>query len=177
MKYLIPLLCGLLLLLSCKRSLTQNNEIIKVELARSGAWSDYGATISMDTSLNYKYFGDYMNWKQKYFAGKISPKYWDSVNQKFEKINFKTVAPHSKLVILDDDYFELIIYWKGGRRSITRYWDGGQEPILKVFDWLSSSYKSVKLEQVNTPFKFETTTHRKPKPKIDQAKFPPPIKQ
>jgi len=176
MKYLATLIC-FLFLLSCKKHLHQINEITKIELGRSGAWFDSGATISIDSSLSYKYYGDYGDIKQGYFIGRISSKYWDTLNQKFENAAFKTFLPDSKILILDDAYFELVIYWKDGKRKITRYWDGGKEPIVKVFNWLSISDKRVKLKQVSTPFKFETTAHRPPRPKIAQVKFPPPTKR
>jgi hypothetical protein len=174
MKYTL-ILSFIILLMSCKKAIHQNNEITKVELARGGAWFDFGATISVDSSLNYKYFGDYGKVKQGYFTGKVSHQFWDTLNQKFEEVKFKTVPPYSKIVLLDADYFELIIYWRNGKRKITRYWDGEQEPVIAVFNWLDSSYKSTRLKQVNNPFKFETTAHRQLKPKVDRSKFPPPI--
>jgi len=110
MKNLIPLVC-ILLLLSCgSKPHKPNNEIIRVELARCCAWFDSGATISIDSSLNYKYYGDYSNVKRGYFTGKISSTYWDTLKRKLENANFKTIPPNSKLVMLDAGYFEFIIY-------------------------------------------------------------------
>jgi len=163
MKYTL-ILSVIILLMSCKKAIHQNNEITKVELARSGTWFNLGATISVDSSLKYKYFGDYGQVKQGYFTGKVTRQFWDTLNQKFEKIKFKTVSPHSKLVLSDADYFELIIYWRNGKREITRYWDGGHEPVTTVIDWLDSSYKSTKLKQADNQFEFETTAHRQFKP-------------
>jgi hypothetical protein len=84
--------------------------------------------------------------KQGCFTGKVTRQFWDTLNQKFEEIKFKTAAPYSKLVLSDADYFELIIYWRNGKRKITRYWDGGQEPVIAVFNWLDSSYKNIRLK-------------------------------
>lgn len=108
MKYVLILLCFVLLLLSCTKPKQHKNEIIKVELARSGAWSDYGGTISIDTSLNYKYYGDYGNIKQGYFTGKISGKFWDTLNRKLEQIRYKKLPASDNANVVDVNYFELI---------------------------------------------------------------------
>src|SRR5271165_6301475 len=106
MKYLVPTL-SLLFLLSCKNPPHQNNEITKVELARSGAWSDNGAAISIDSSLSYKYYDG--NVKQGNFIGKTSEKFWDTLNRKFEQIKFKSIPATDNKHIWDANYFELIV--------------------------------------------------------------------
>ena len=72
-----------MLLLACTKPKQIVNEITKVELARSGAWSDYGAAISIDSTLNYKYYD--ANIKHCYYVGKVTGAFWDTVNQKFER--------------------------------------------------------------------------------------------
>jgi hypothetical protein len=173
MKYVL-ILSFLLLLLSCKRP-TQTNEITKIELARSGAWSDFGAAVGIDSSLNYRYYDGN---SKKNFVGKISAGLWDSINKRFEQIKFKKIPTADNKNIADATYFELIIYWKDSSRRITRVQDLKTDSVVNTFIWLNDSYKNVKLHQVNRPLKFETTFQNPPsKPKIDQVKFPPPIKQ
>jgi len=174
MKYLGSLLC-VLFLFSCKKHFHQKKEITKIELARSGAWSDYGAAISIDSSLDYKYYD--CNSK-KNFVGKINTSFWDSINKRFEQIKFKQISASDHKNIADATYFELIIYWKDSSRRITRVRDIKPDSVVNAFIWLNDSYKKVKLQQIDHSLKFETTYQNPPpKPKIDQVKFPPPIKQ
>jgi len=167
----------MLFFISCTKPVKTNNDITKVELARSGAWSDYGAAISIDSSLSYKYCDN--NTKQRYFAGTIDDKFWDTLNRKLEGIKFKSLPVTDNKLIEDAEYYELIIYWKNGKRRIKRVWDfPQQDSVLNVIKWLNDSYKKAKLHHVNYPIKFETTYQNRPiQPKIDQIEFPPPIKQ
>ncbi len=175
MKY-ITVLIIIILSASCKKVTHPNNEITKVELARSGAWSDFGATISIDSSLNYKYFGGYGKVKQGYFAGRVSSKFWDTLNQKFEEIKFKTIDTNDNSHVADVNYFEVIVHWRGHRKRIIRIRPRENDSIINVFLWLNDSYRNVKLHAVNNPLSFETTYHTPlPKPTIDQVKFPPPF--
>ncbi|HAL83082.1 MAG TPA: hypothetical protein DCO83_13325 [Mucilaginibacter sp.] len=175
MKYVLTLLC-FALFLSCTKSSHPTNEITKVELARSGAWSDYGAAISINSSLNYSYCNN--NVKHGYFTGKVSEGFWDTLNRKFEKIKYKSLPVTDNKLIQDGNYFELIIHWKNGKKRITRVRDIKSDSVLDVLLWLNDSYKTAKLHQVNYPIKFETTYQNPPpKPIIDQLYFPPPIKQ
>ncbi|WP_295676787.1 hypothetical protein [uncultured Mucilaginibacter sp.] len=163
-------------LFSCKKHFHQTNEIIKVELARSGAWSDYGGAIGVDSSLNYKCYDG--NTKRN-FIGKINASFWDSINRRFEQIKFKEIPVFDNKNIADATYFELIIYWKDSSKRITRVRDIKPDSVVNAFRWLNDSYKKVMLHQVNYSIKFETTFQDPlpPQPKIDQVKFPPPIKQ
>jgi hypothetical protein len=167
----------IIFLLACGKPAQRNNEITKVELARSGAWSDFGASISVDTSLNYKYFGDYENVKQGYFIGKVNRKFWDTLNQKLERIKFKTLPVSDNVSATDINYFELIIHWKNGKRRLLRAWNGRSDSVLNVIKWLDTSYKNMELHQIKDTIRFETTYHNLPKPPIRQVKFPPPIKK
>jgi hypothetical protein len=175
MKYTL-ILSFIILLMSCKKAIHQNNEITKVELARGGAWFDFGATISVDSSLNYKYFGDYGKVKQGYFAGKVSRQFWDTLNQKFEEVKFKTIDTNDNSHVADINYYEVIIHWGSHKRRIVRVRPRETDSIMNVFLWLNNSYQNVKLKPVKGPLKFETTYHRPlPKPTIEHVKFPPPI--
>jgi hypothetical protein len=171
----IPGLFFILLTLSCIKPSQQKNEITRVELARSGAWSDFGAAMSIDTSLNYKYYDGN---SKKNFIGKINARFWDSINSRFQQIKFKKLPISDNKHIADANYFELIIHWNNGSRRITRVRDIIPNSVLNTIIWLNDSYKNVKLHQVNYPIKFETTYQDPPpKPKIDQVKFPPPVKR
>lgn len=174
MKYLIALLC-VLLLFSCKKGVQRINEITKIELSRSGAWSDYGATIIIDSALNYKYFDE--NKKQGYI-GRIDEKFFDTLNEKFESIKFKTMPAFGYLGCKDCEVFELMIHWGNKKRRIVKEWPIEVDSALNVLLWLNNSFKHVKLAPVKTVFLFETNFAKEHlKVDIDSVKFPPPIKQ
>jgi len=181
MRYFLSLMI-LIGLISCKKPVRQNNEITKVELARCGAWSDPGAAISIDTSLNYHYFGllnksNPANQSQKYYQGKATEGFYDTLNKKFDQIKYKTLDTTDNGYVTDVNYFELIIHWQTGKRRIIRIDTGGNTTVMKTLKWLDSSYKNIKLHQVKIPFKFETVFQDPPHPNPIQIRFPPPIKR
>jgi hypothetical protein len=163
----------------------RKNEIIKIELARSGGLNrnDPGTAISIDSSLNYKYYGvlnhnhfgksDFP--QPKYYEGLISEELWDTLNQKIERIKYKTLDTVDNGGVTDVNYFELIIHWRNGRKRITRIDTGGNYPVIKTLIWLNNSYKNIKLKQVNEPLKFETTYQIPPHSNLKPIKFPPPV--
>lgn len=150
-----------------------NNEIIKIEFARMGAWLDRGAAISIDSSLTYNY---YDNGKKDYCSGKITQDYWNAINQKLEKIKFKTIPTTDHKYTADVSEYEIIITWKNGKRRIERNTDHVKpDSILTTLDWLNNSYKHVTLKHSKTPIKFETTyQNRPPAPDFYHTQFPPP---
>lgn len=164
----------LLLLTGCSKPNNRNNEITSIEFARSGAWSDFGVSISMDSSLNYRYWGDYKSAKQKYFVGKISKGFWDTLNIKLEGIKFKTVASETGPGCMDCEYYELIIHWKNKIKRIQRAGDLPDDSVVRVFKWLGNNQNIPLLREVKDSIKFETNTHYTIKPRIKSIKFPPP---
>jgi hypothetical protein len=183
MRYVLGVLL-VLLSISCIKPTQQNNEITKVELASSGAWSDPGAAISIDDSLNYKYYGllnhnysmDSFPHKRLYYEGKISSGFLDTLNTKLKQLKYKTLDTIDYSSVKDANSFELIIYWRNGKRRIVRIDTGGTDPVVKTMEWLNDSYKKVKLKPIQGPIKFETTIQiSPPQPKFMQIKFPPPM--
>lgn len=160
---------------ACNKPVQTHSEINKVELARSGAWSDHGAAISVDSLLNYRYYDG--NTK-KFYVGRISPAFWDTLTQKFEKIKFKTLSTDTVMGVMDAEYFELIIYWKNGKKRTVKLASYSNSLIDQTFLWLNFSYKNVKFHQCDSLIKFGTTFQISAHlPSIDQIKFPPPIKK
>ncbi|MDB5114831.1 MAG: hypothetical protein JWQ79_323 [Mucilaginibacter sp.] len=174
MKHLSILLLFVILFVGCKPK-NRNNEITKIGFARDGAWLDQGAAISINDSLTYKYYGRITGRDRCYHTGKISEGFWDTLNQKLEKIRYKTLDTTDNRLVEDGIYYEIIITWKNGRKHITRYRDIKTDSVLAVLNWINDSYKNVKLQKIKTPIKFETTFQTPPSPSTDTVKFPPPI--
>lgn len=164
MKYFIGLFC-IAIFFSCQPNthVTYSiSKIIKVELARSGAWSDIGAAMSVDSSLEYRYLYNYIGPNEeklsRYYTGKISRQFWDTLNRKLESIDYGTVDSTDNLSGSDINYFELIVRSTTGKRRIVRMKKYNQADSLGNFiDWLDNSHKHIHLTQVDKLPKFETT--------------------
>lgn len=160
---------------SCAKP-SQHNDILKIELARCGAWGDHGAAISIDTSLVYKYYGDINHAGMKYYTGKVSPEFWDTLNRRFERTHYKTFHKSDEAITPDVNYFELIIRWKGGKNRIIKMSDLSKPEgnLLNSILWLNDSYRMVDLKKTQIPVKFETVFQNPPpKPRKDSSlRFP-----
>ncbi|MEO8884940.1 MAG: hypothetical protein ABI367_02685 [Mucilaginibacter sp.] len=166
----------LVLFAACNKPVPRNNEITKIEFAKIGTWLDRGAAIRIDSSLEYNYYRGASTAKDgKYYKGKITQAYWDTINKKLEELKYKTLDTTEHFGMVDGSAYEIIITWKNGKRRITRERDNKQDSILMTFDWINNTYKNVKLHPSNDSLKFETTYQLPPPtPKTDQVKFPPP---
>lgn len=176
MRY-VAVILSFLVFAGCTTNHSRKNEITRIELARSGAWSDFGGTISIDSALDYKYWGDYANIKQAFFKGKITGKFWDTVNLRLEETKLKKAKFETGLGCKDCEYYELIIHWKNKKSRFLRTSDSSQDSLMTVIRWIDSSYKNLKLQRVNDSIKFEVTSHQPPGPPIKFVNFPPPVKK
>ena len=182
MKYMLFILCVAMLIFCIIVSINPKNEITKVELGRSGAWSDRGGAISVDSALNYKFYYTYLGRGDKpmsgYYIGKVTSRFWDTLNRKLESINYKTIRATDDTNAVDVNYYELIVHWKNGKRRIVRMrnFNSADSSVMNVLEWLNDSYRRVRFtKEVKVPIKFETTYGLPlPIPNIDQVKFPPP---
>jgi hypothetical protein len=173
------LICCALLLSTCTKPVQKNNEIIKVELAESGYFFDFGkklsTVISIDSCLNFRYYDG--NKGNGYYIGKVSLQFWDTINRKLDMINFKTLKSDKPIHDPGKGYYELIVHWKAGKRRIIRTASLGNNLIDRTFTWLNYSCKKIKLRHVNSRIKFETTFQDSVGfPSIKDIRFPPPIK-
>ncbi len=163
---------------SCSKT-HQTSEITQIELSKINSlnWVDVTA-VSIDSSLSVKYHGLGHRPLPSNYQGAISQDLWDSLTQELEDLKFKTLDSADKDIRQIDGYFySLTIHWKGGKRRI---WRGEELNVLyTVFEQLLTINKTIKLVPMNQPFSYdniETGPMRslRPKPKIDQVKFPPP---
>ena len=184
MRYIIVIIL-MLLLISCNQYKRQVNEISRIEFARSGAWADPGAEISIDNDLSYNYYGQLntnryrdTDFKLSYYSRKVSASFWDTLNARLERMNFKTIVTANDMSVKDAEYFELIIYWKGKKTRMVEMEDdtSKSDKILNIMERLNNLYKTTELHKVKNAFKFETSL-LSPIPNIKQVKFPPPIKR
>ena len=143
------------LLLSCKNIEKRNNEINKISLTTGLCYGTCPIqTVEIDSSLTVKYHGmDYAKHKG-YYIGKITPKVWDSINSRFEKIKFKeldSVYSHS----VDDPPVYLKIYHKNKIKRVRAQSASLPEEVEKTYLWLIDVAESVKLNKTNDTLNFE----------------------
>lgn len=144
---------------------SRKNEIVKVCFATGGC---YGCcpflAIEIDSSLNYKFYGGEYADTNGYFTGKVSQGFWDTLNIKFESINFKqldTSYEHS----VDDLLTETILYFDGQNKHIYGRSASLPDSVMTVFRWLMNSYKTVTLTRTtNIEIPFETKIQNPPPP-------------
>jgi hypothetical protein len=105
--------------------------------------------IAIDSSLNYYFEGvEYCDSLHTgFFIGKISQDFWDTLNMKFEQIDYMhldSAYEHSA----DDLATEIFIYTKDKRKRIIGQEMSLPENLLKVYGWLFNSYKTMRLSKV-----------------------------
>ncbi|RKR81620.1 hypothetical protein BDD43_1770 [Mucilaginibacter gracilis] len=172
MRYLLTLL-SITVILSCSHS---RNEITKIEFARSGAWQDWGAAVSIDSTLTYQYYGGKQQ-DRHYYIGKVSSEFWDTLNRKLAKIDLNNARSEDKQSVVDVHYYELITYWHGNRKRFVRSSFIVTDSLSHFAAWINNSNKRVNLNIISKPINFETTFQNTPLlPNIKNIKFPPPIK-
>jgi len=165
------------ILSSCNKP-RRHNGITKIELAFSDGWGGFGTAVKVDSSLTYNFYGKYDSLKRGDFVGKISEGFWDTLNCKFEQLKYKSLDTTYHLIntnISDLSYFELIIYWNGGRKKIIGIPDGHDSLMLALIG-LHEKYKHIPLKKSNISVKFDVTYQYPPSySKSGKVKFLPPL--
>jgi hypothetical protein len=94
--------------------------------------------------LSYKYYGGLYSDKPGYYTGKISTELWDSINIKFEKVDFKRLDTSYQQSI-DDLATQTVIYYGNKRKVITARSASLPRTVDSVLKWIMYSYKKVNL--------------------------------
>lgn len=152
---IILLLISISFFSSCKNAKKRNNEITKISLTTGLCYGTCPVqTIEIDSSLNVKYHGmDYAKHKG-YYIGKINQKDWDSINSRFEKLNYKlldSVYDHS----VDDPAIYLKIYHNNKIKRIRAQSASLPDEVGKTYRWIIDVTESVKLNKTSDTLNFE----------------------
>jgi len=128
-----------------KKVKARNNEISKISFASGGCYGKCPfMAIEVDSSLSYKYYGGLYSDKPGYYTGKISAELWDSINIKFEKVDFKHLDTSYQLSI-DDLATQTIIDYGNKRKVITAQSASLPRNVDSLLNWIMYSYKKVNL--------------------------------
>ncbi|WPU98508.1 DUF6438 domain-containing protein [Mucilaginibacter sp. cycad4] len=167
----------------------RKNEITKIEIATGGCFGPCQSTVtSIDSSLEYRYFGGDTYFSlppdgakegklKGFYSGKISQGFWDTLNIKFENINYKhldTSYQHS----VDDQGLEIFIHYGNKVKHIMAQSASLPNTAAEVFYYVINSYKTVKPKLPKDTFLFESQVQRPiPMPDVRKVKFLPPLKK
>jgi hypothetical protein len=145
-------------LLSCQSDKTiqkRNNEINRIYFATGGCFGECPVfAMEIDSTLTYKFNGIKYTNKQGFYIGKVTQEFWDTLNIKFERINFKQLDSSYEQT-LDDVSTETIIYYGKNRKHIRGQEASLPENVRDVYKWLMESYKTIELKQTTDSSLFD----------------------
>lgn len=147
-------------ILSCHKPVA--NEISKIEFAKGTCMGGcIPVAISIDSSLHYKFYAD-----SSFSWNKIRPKrlivndtgivreqLWADLIKELDSIDYKHPDTSKKLLAMDAQHRELIIYWGKSKTNIFI----GDFETKKLATLLDNSPKQVKLYPTNKTLIFGTT--------------------
>ncbi|WP_295772355.1 DUF6438 domain-containing protein [uncultured Mucilaginibacter sp.] len=169
--YLVIASC---LLSACHKQESRDNEIIKIEVATGGCFGPCQYTaVSIDSSLTYKYYGGQVLSRTNrpedkfkivgYYLGKVNKALWDTLNMKLEQIRYKQLDTSYEHTV-DDQSLEFIIHYNNKTKHIRAQAASLPNNVGKVFNWISDSYRNLKLRKTQDTPRFETTIQYPPPP-------------
>lgn len=142
---------------------SRKNGITKICFATGGCYGDCPyLAIEIDSSLNYKFYGGEYTDSTGYFTGRVTQGFWDTLNMRFEYINYKqldTSYEHS----VDDLSTETILYFDNNRKHVRGQSASLPDSVMTVFNWVMNSYKTVALTRTTVgEIPFETIIQNPP---------------
>jgi len=179
---LILMMYVAMIFFACNKPVKRNNEIDKIEIATGSCLRRCPVVgLIIDSTLNMQYYGGYRAKLQGYHYGKVTQGFWDTLNVKLRQIDFKKLDTSFIRLPLDAESAEAIVYQGANKRHVFVPIEGNTGPAASVFTWIINSYRSIKLQKLNSKVKFETTFQfmmpPTPKAPADQVIFPPPKKK
>ena len=170
--YLIILISLWFTFTACRQNKIQpkrNNEISKVCLATGGCYGKCPfMAIEIDSSLNYRFLGVKYAKREGLYVGEVTQGFWDTLNMKFESVNYKqldTMYEHS----IDDLSTELIIHYNNKRKRVIGQSISLPDSLRKIYRLLMNTYTRFELNKSTDTIdiKFET--------RIQNGLPPPPM--
>lgn len=173
---LIVTLTILILFFGCDNKVhRRQNQIKRIVFATGGCPGTCPVqVIDIDSALTVKYHGIQYADTTGFYVGQVSNAFWDTLNLKFESINYKqldSIYQHSA----DDQSTEIYIYYNDNRVKHVY----GQElslpdSVMTVYKWLMTSIKQIKFTQTKDSLIFPTIIQKNVPPLPIKIKFIPP---
>jgi hypothetical protein len=165
----------LISLFSCKDNKVdkRQNGIKRIVFATGGCFGPCAIqVIDFDSSLSVKYSGIKHTNLKGFHRGEITRDFWDSLNLKFESINYKELDSIYDQTV-DDLTTELMIYDNDNKiKYIHAQSSSLPDSVLNVYNWLLKSIEKIQLVKTTDSLTFPTYLDRPPIRTI--IKFLPP---
>lgn len=154
----------------------RDNEIKRIAFATGGCYGTCAVeSVDIDSTLTLKYHGVKYSYKNGFYTGVVTSGFWDTLNIKFESINYKeldTSYDHS----VDDLSTEILIYYKSNVKHIYGQSASLPDSVMTVYNWLLKSIRKLELKPTTDKLTFPTVIEKPlqtlPIPK--NFKFVPP---
>jgi hypothetical protein len=101
--------------------------------------------MKIDSDLRMAFYGEHYTEKAGFYTGKVTTDFWDSFNERFERIHFDRLDNAYDQSVDDLAVIVTVCYGKTTRRVFGQSHDL-PDSVRKVFDWLMDSYKKVALK-------------------------------
>lgn len=168
---IIPLLISLFIF-SCNHNKAKNqrqNHISKIVFATGGCYGHCPFQVfSIDSNLSVKYHGVKYTDNEGFYIGKIEQKLFDTINTKFEKVNFRTLDTIYRGTV-DGLNTELFIYYENKVKHISSPLSDLPDSVKILYHWLLKIQKEFDLKKIDHKIKFETRIE------IPLEEIPPPF--
>jgi len=139
-----------------RKPMTRTYEISRISFASGGCYGHCPfLAIEVDSSLHYKCYGGLFSDKPGYYTGKISQELWDSIYDKFEKVDFKKLDTSYEFSI-DDLATQTIIFYSNKRKVIRAQSASLPHSVDSVLTWLMYTYRNVDVIRSNDSLHFFT---------------------
>lgn len=174
---LIVIFSILTLFFSCDNNKhRRQNEIKRVVFGTGGCYGNCPIqAFEIDSSLTIKYHGVKFTDSVGFFLGNITTAFWDTLNFKFEKINYKQLDSSYEHSV-DDLSTEVFIYYSNKIKHIHGQCESLPDSIMEVYQWLMTEIKYLKMQPTKDSFIFPTIVEKPlPMPPIpENFEFVPP---
>ncbi|RYE13883.1 MAG: hypothetical protein EOP45_20505 [Sphingobacteriaceae bacterium] len=160
----------------------RQNAINRIVFATGGCFGTCPIqAIDFDSSLTFKYHGvEYTN-NLGFYSGRITNKFWDTLNLKLESIKYRQLDSSYEYSV-GDLSTELYIYYNGNKVKHISVQSaslpGGQyailpDSIMTVYQWLLTSIKQLKVKRTTDSLFFPTQIDKPLPISLNHDKFPP----
>jgi len=112
--------------------------------------------LSVDSSLNYIYYGGKIAKREGYYKGSISQGKWDTLNIKFEQLQPSPYASDSIFSFHPGLAMETFVHMDGETKHFVEFNHRIKEDWMNYFSWLRDSITPKNLIE-SVPVTFETT--------------------
>ena len=123
--------------------------------------------------MTVKYQGVKYTDNNGFYIGSIDRTLFDTINIKFENVNYKQLDTKNSGTV-DDLSTELIIYYGDKIKRISSPLSDLPDTVQVLYNWLLTTQKKIVLSKTNDSLKFETKIEKGLPPIMEIINFTPP---